>query len=122
MPIFLSVFFGLRAMAELPVESMRTGGALWFTDLTVPDMYWGLPILTSLTLFATLEVCTTLLCVCYIITDSVSCSVNSHHRVLRLEMTYYAMSAATIFSHSSRVCGQSSVNQNAFKTLFVCYV
>ena len=55
MPIFLSVFFGLRGMAELPVESMRTGGALWFSDLTIPDAYYGLPLLTSLTLFITLE-------------------------------------------------------------------
>lgn len=67
-------------------------------------------------------VCYVTLCVCYTIADNVSCSVNSYHWVLRLEMTYYALSAANIFSHSSRVCRQSNVNQNAFKTLFICHV
>lgn len=56
MPIFISVFIGLRAMATLPVASMATGGVLWFTDLTIPDPYYILPILTSLTMLATIEV------------------------------------------------------------------
>lgn len=30
---------------QLP--SLTTGGALWFTDLTLPDPYFGLPILCS---------------------------------------------------------------------------
>merc|ERR1712096_107679 len=36
-PVFMSLFIGLRGMAVAPVASMKTGGMLWFTDLTVPD-------------------------------------------------------------------------------------
>ena len=38
-------------MANCPVDSMKTGGLSWFTDLTVPDPYYILPLLTSVTLF-----------------------------------------------------------------------
>lgn len=55
-PIFLSVFTGLREMTGLPVESMKTGGILWFPDLTIPDPIYALPLLTAATLFATIEV------------------------------------------------------------------
>lgn len=47
---------GLRGMANVPVESLRTGGIWWFTDLTVPDQYFLLPIITSATLLLTIEV------------------------------------------------------------------
>ena len=43
-------------MVSAPVESMKTGGILWFTDLTAPDQYYILPVLTSITLFTTIEV------------------------------------------------------------------
>ncbi|CAL8071903.1 unnamed protein product [Calicophoron daubneyi] len=45
-PIFLSVFAGIRGMANLPVPSMVTGGMGWFTNLTVPDPYYILPMLS----------------------------------------------------------------------------
>jgi len=54
-PIFISVFMGLRAMADTPVESMKTGGLFCFSDLTVCDPYYVLPILTSATLFLSIE-------------------------------------------------------------------
>ncbi|KAK2554470.1 Mitochondrial inner membrane protein OXA1L [Acropora cervicornis] len=34
-PLFVSFFFGLKTMANLPVESLKTGGYLWFQDLTL---------------------------------------------------------------------------------------
>lgn len=43
-------------MANLPVESMRDGGLWWFSDLTVPDPFYLLPLITSGTLWLTLEV------------------------------------------------------------------
>jgi YidC/Oxa1 family membrane protein insertase len=55
-PIFISFFIGLRQMANTPVESMREGGLFWFTDLTVCDQFYLLPIITSLTMLATIEV------------------------------------------------------------------
>jgi YidC/Oxa1 family membrane protein insertase len=56
MPIFISVFIGVREMASLPVVSMQSGGILWFTDLTVPDPFYALPLITMATLLATVEV------------------------------------------------------------------
>lgn len=54
--MFLSVFIGLRRMASLPVESMKEGGILWFTDLTMPDPFYAMPLLTMGTFLATIEV------------------------------------------------------------------
>ena len=56
LPIFISVYTGLREMAELPVASMTTGGLLWFTDLTIADPYYALPLMTAATLLVTIEV------------------------------------------------------------------
>jgi YidC/Oxa1 family membrane protein insertase len=55
-PLFISFFIGLRQMANAPVESMKEGGLFWFTDLTVADPYFILPIITSITMLATIEV------------------------------------------------------------------
>lgn len=55
MPIFLSFYFGLRGMANAPVESFHTGGIAWFTDLTIADPYYILPVITCGTLWLTLR-------------------------------------------------------------------
>lgn len=55
-PLFISFFIGLRQMANAPVESMKEGGLWWFTDLTVADPYYLLPIITSITMLATIEI------------------------------------------------------------------
>lgn len=55
MPIFLSYFIGIRRMVNTPVESLQTGGALWFTDLTLADPYYLLPLITSATLALTIH-------------------------------------------------------------------
>lgn len=44
-PVFLSVLYGLKGMAALPVESLRSGGMLWFCDLVVPDPSFCLPLI-----------------------------------------------------------------------------
>jgi YidC/Oxa1 family membrane protein insertase len=54
-PLFISFFMGLRRMANTPVESMREGGLFWFTDLTLPDQYFLLPVMTSFTMYLTIE-------------------------------------------------------------------
>lgn len=54
-PLFISFFMGLRGMANCPVESMTYGGLAWFTDLTVPDQFFLLPVITSATMWATIE-------------------------------------------------------------------
>ena len=43
-------------MANLPVESMKTGGILWFHDLTLPDQFYAMPLLTMATFLLTIEV------------------------------------------------------------------
>lgn len=54
-PFFISFFMGLRGMANCPVESMSYGGLWWFMDLTVPDQFFLLPLITSATMWATIE-------------------------------------------------------------------
>lgn len=53
-PIFISFFFAISNMVE-KVPSFKGGGIYWFTDLTTPDSMYILPILTSLTFLATVE-------------------------------------------------------------------
>ncbi|XP_054733254.1 mitochondrial inner membrane protein OXA1L [Anastrepha obliqua] len=55
-PLFISFFMGLRQMANTPVESLREGGLFWFTDLTVADPTFMLPLITSATLYLTIEI------------------------------------------------------------------
>ncbi|KAI1660626.1 60Kd inner membrane protein-domain-containing protein [Daldinia decipiens] len=50
-PFSFGMFRLLRGMAALPVPSLETGGLAWFTDLTVYDPYYILPI-TSIALTA----------------------------------------------------------------------
>ena len=56
LPIFLSMFRGLQGMAILPVESLRTGGALWFPDLVSPDQYYMLSVLACASFLANIQV------------------------------------------------------------------
>ena len=48
---FGSMFFGLRGMANAPVESMKTGGLAWFSDLTLADPLMALPVITASTIY-----------------------------------------------------------------------
>ncbi|XP_003741477.1 mitochondrial inner membrane protein OXA1L [Galendromus occidentalis] len=54
-PVFISFFIALRKMANLPMESMKTGGLYWFSDLTVPDPYYVLPLVTCTTVLVMFE-------------------------------------------------------------------
>jgi len=51
---FASMFFALRGMTNVPVESLKSGGLHWFTDLTICDPFYLLPIITSTTIFVQL--------------------------------------------------------------------
>lgn len=50
LPFFASTFMVLRKMANYPVESLKEGGIFWFTDLTVADPYYILPVVTAVTM------------------------------------------------------------------------
>ncbi len=47
LPVFMSMFFGLRRAAESFPTECATGGMLWFPDLSVADPTYALPLLTS---------------------------------------------------------------------------
>jgi len=51
-PVFVSAFIGIRKMCKLPVESMSTGGILWFENLTMADPTYILPTLSVLSILA----------------------------------------------------------------------
>jgi YidC/Oxa1 family membrane protein insertase len=52
--MFMSFFFAINNMVE-KVPSLKGGGLSWFTDLTTPDPFYILPVLTGLTFLATVE-------------------------------------------------------------------
>ena len=55
-PIGFGTFRLMRGMADLPVPGFEDGGLLWITDLTIPDPYFALPVLTGLAFHLTFRV------------------------------------------------------------------
>ena len=54
MPVFITLYYTIKSFEHL--ESFRTGGLLWFPDLTVSDPYFILPVLYVLTMMASQEI------------------------------------------------------------------
>ncbi|OZJ03250.1 hypothetical protein BZG36_03523 [Bifiguratus adelaidae] len=54
-PVMISFFMALRSMSALPVPQFQNGGLLWFTDLTVQDPYYILPVVSCAGVMAILE-------------------------------------------------------------------
>ncbi|KAK9449058.1 60Kd inner membrane protein-domain-containing protein [Limtongia smithiae] len=50
-PIAYGFFVALSSMSGIPVDGMTTGGALWFTNLAIPDPYLGLSLISGASLF-----------------------------------------------------------------------
>lgn len=69
LPVFLSIFIGLRKMGDYYPE-FSTGGALWFHDLSSPDPYLILPVVNAMTFLVMVEVGTA--------------SLSAEHRNLKL--------------------------------------
>lgn len=55
-PLFMSFFFGLKNAPEIFPELLSTGGMLWFPDLTAPDPYVIMPVLSATTFLLMTEV------------------------------------------------------------------
>ncbi len=53
LPIFVTLYYTIKGFESL--ESFRTGGLLWFQDLTVHDPLYVLPVLYVLTMMASQE-------------------------------------------------------------------
>ena len=54
-PLFIGMFFGMKKMPELYPTEFSTGGLLWFTDLTIPDPTYVLPLICGFSFLATIE-------------------------------------------------------------------
>ncbi|GMR50543.1 hypothetical protein PMAYCL1PPCAC_20738 [Pristionchus mayeri] len=48
--VFMTQFFAIKKMIEVNYPGLSTGGTLWFTDLTLADPYYVLPLLSAATL------------------------------------------------------------------------
>uniref|UniRef100_A0A915CIE6 Membrane insertase YidC/Oxa/ALB C-terminal domain-containing protein n=1 Tax=Parascaris univalens TaxID=6257 RepID=A0A915CIE6_PARUN len=48
--VFATQFFAIRRMVDVNFPGWSAGGALWFTDLTVPDPYYALPLISAVTM------------------------------------------------------------------------
>ena len=55
-PIFITFFMALRRMAQAPVLSMKEGGMFWFTDLTMADPTYILPLMACSSFLINIEV------------------------------------------------------------------
>lgn len=54
-PFFIGIFSGLNRMCAAKVYGMTDQGLFWFTDLTVPDPYLGLQVITAVVYAATIK-------------------------------------------------------------------
>ncbi|CAO3573158.1 unnamed protein product [Mortierella alpina] len=54
-PVMISFYLALRDMANLPVPQFKEGGIAWFTDLTIADPTYVLPVASSLGFLAIME-------------------------------------------------------------------
>ncbi|WIA13296.1 hypothetical protein OEZ86_006566 [Tetradesmus obliquus] len=50
--LFISQFSAVQMLAKDKLPAMTHEGALWFTDLTMPDPFYGLPIICSIATLA----------------------------------------------------------------------
>jgi YidC/Oxa1 family membrane protein insertase len=57
LPIGIGMFRLIKGMSALPVPSFETGGILWFTDLTVADPLFILPVLSGIIMTMGMRVC-----------------------------------------------------------------
>lgn len=55
-PIGFGMFRLLRAMAALPVPGLETGGFLWFSDMTLPDPFFIMPVASAGIMFLIMRV------------------------------------------------------------------
>lgn len=55
-PIAFGMFRLCTGMVSLPVPGLDTAGTLWFTDLTAPDPYMILPLVSSVMMYLSIKV------------------------------------------------------------------
>ena len=55
-PLFIGMFFGLKKVSMYFPEELKAGGMFWFVDLSVPDPYYILPLMSSATFLLLVEI------------------------------------------------------------------
>ena len=55
-PLFIGMFFGLKKVSNYFPEELKVGGMFWFVDLSVPDPYYVLPLMSSATFLILVEI------------------------------------------------------------------
>lgn len=55
-PIIIGAIRLTRSMAALPVPGLESAGTLWFTDLTMPDPLYVLPLVSMVLMYFTFQV------------------------------------------------------------------
>ncbi|CEF66161.1 Mitochondrial inner membrane protein OXA1L [Strongyloides ratti] len=53
--IFLSQYFAIKEFTNVDYPGFDVGGTLWFNNLSLPDPYYILPLITSLTIHYTMK-------------------------------------------------------------------
>ncbi|KAK5980145.1 Inner membrane protein [Trichostrongylus colubriformis] len=48
--VFATQFFAIRKMIDVNYPGLSTGGTAWFTDLTMADPYYALPLISAVTM------------------------------------------------------------------------
>lgn len=56
MPVFMSMFFGLKKMPDIYPEKLADGGMFWFTDLNLADPTYILPATCGLSFLLMMEI------------------------------------------------------------------
>jgi YidC/Oxa1 family membrane protein insertase len=54
-PLFIGMFFGIKKVSTYFPDELKTGGMLWFVDLSVPDPMYILPLMSSATFLLLIE-------------------------------------------------------------------
>ena len=57
LPITLGMFFTIKRLCALPLEQLHHSGVLFLPSLTVPDLYYVLPIISAVLMNLQLSVC-----------------------------------------------------------------
>lgn len=71
-PIFLILFLALKKMAEASMPGFLNGGALWFTDLNVPDPFYLLPAFSVAATIAVIRASLFIICCAVKLTRALS--------------------------------------------------
>ena len=98
LPLFISFFFAIRGMSYLPVESFKTGGYLWFQDLTLYDPYFVLPFICSFSMLASIEVIMNLKFIAAVFCVYLRLCSNDVKETMCIQINWYSVEAENLMA------------------------